>query len=237
MADRLSRRCPFLLLPEALALAGEQQRQAGHGISRQNCGQKVRQMQSVSLVKAGLLTALLAVFLLLPPSAGAQAPAPVSSPAVDKLGRDNPQSSVTAFLQACRRQDYNLASQYIDLRFFSDKSRQQQGTEVAKRLEAALNSAPHFDAIDLSRSPQGSSDDSGQSGREVIATLNESGQSYTLGLERVVLQTGGPQVWIFSPGTVVSVLNLKVSTTAPWLVHYLPGFQKSVEFLETPIWK
>lgn len=92
----------------------------------------------------------------------AQVPkAPATAPATDKLGRANPQGCVTAFLQACRRQDYELASRYLDLEYLSETNRKEKGPELAKNLEAALNSAPHFRVLELSRNPEGSSTDGG----------------------------------------------------------------------------
>ena len=182
-----------------------------------------------------LLVATAAAWLSAQPDAKPPAQAP--SPPTDKLGRNNPQSSVTAFLQACHREDYALASQYVDLRYLSEKDRREKGPEVARKLEAALNSAPHFSVSALSRDPQG--DSVGQNSQpEPVATLTQNGETYTLDLERVALQPGGPPLWVFSPDTVVAVLRLNLSGAAPyWIEHYLPSFMSSVELLETPLWK
>src|ERR1700685_2481621 len=89
-----------------------------------------------------------------------------AAPAADKLGRDNPQSSVIAFLQACRKQDYNLAAQYLDLRKLPEKERNANGPEVAQKLEAALNSAEQFHLFRLSQEPEGDAAADGANPRE-----------------------------------------------------------------------
>jgi MscS family membrane protein len=88
----------------------------------------------------------------------------------------------------------------------------------------------------LTQNPEGSSAGTGDPPQETVATLTEGGQLYTLELERVTLQPGQPLVWIFNPGTVAAVLNMNISSAAPWLSHYLPPFMISVEFLSTPLW-
>jgi MscS family membrane protein len=143
---------------------------------------------------------------------------------------------VTAFLEACGRQDYDTASQYLDLRTWPAANRKSAGPEIARKLDAALNYAPRFSVMRLTQNPEGSAAGTGDSPQETVATLTQSGQSYTLELERVALQSGGPLVWIFSASTIAAVLNLNMSPVAPWLAHYLPPFLISVEFLSTPLW-
>ena len=151
----------------------------------------------------------------------------------DSLKRDNPRSSVTAFLEACQRGDYDTAAQYLDLRGWSAANRKSAGPAVAKKLEAALNYAPNFSVMHLAQNPEGSS---GASDPETVATIAQGGQSYTLELERVSLEQGKPLVWIFTPGTIAAALDMNLSRVAPWLSHYLPPFLISVEFLSTPLW-
>ena len=161
--------------------------------------------------------------------------APILLADADKLGRDNPRSSVTAFLEACQQQDYDTASQYVDLRGWSQANQKGAGAGIARKLEAALNYAPQFSVMQLTQEPAGDSDNA-DSPRETVATLTIGGQSYTLELERVALQPGQPLVWVFAPGTVAAVLNMNISSVAPWLSHYLPPLLISVEFLSTPLW-
>ncbi len=159
-----------------------------------------------------------------------------AAPAADSLGRDNPRSSVTAFLQACQRGDYDGASQYLDLRSWSEANRKSAGPEVARKLEAALDYAPNFSVMHLTQNSEGSSSTDQDPPQETVATITQGGQSYTLELERVELQPSQPLIWIFTPGTIAAALNMNISRVAPWLTHYLPPFMISVEFLSTPLW-
>jgi len=172
-----------------------------------------------------------AVLLILYLSAGLFA-----EPAADALHRDDPRSSVTAFLEACERQDYDSAAQYLDLRSWSEANQKNAGPEIAKKLEAALNYVPDFSVMRLPQNPEGSSAGAADPPQETVATLTQGSQSYTLELQRVSLKPGQPPVWIFAPGTIVAVLNMNISSVAPWLAHYLPPFLISVEFLSTPLW-
>jgi MscS family membrane protein len=179
----------------------------------------------------------IAILLVLTSAATPSVAQPLKAPAADKLGRGNPRSSVTAFLEACRRQDYFLASQYLDLRHLSDKNRKERGPDLAKKLEALLNSAPHLNVSGLSSDPEGGSLNGEMPPKETVATLSQNGENYTLDMERVMLEPGGPLVWVFSADTVVAAIRLNPSTFTPWLVHYLPAFLTSVAILETPLWK
>ncbi len=184
-------------------------------------------------------TRFLAAAILLPAllCSTAQSLKAAAGPPGDTLGRDNPRSSVTGFLEACGRQDYDLASQYLDLRALQSRNGTGKGAEIARRLEAVLNSEPHFTVLTLTQNPEGSSPNGEGSAHQRVATIDQNGSTYALDLERVTLQPGGPPVWIFSPDVVSAVLKLNPSQLAPWWVHYLPGFMSSVVLLETPLWK
>lgn len=155
--------------------------------------------------------------------------------AADSLRRENPRSSVTAFLQACQHGDFDTASEYLDLRSWSPANRKSIGPQVAKKLETALNYAPEFSVMQLTQNPDGPAP--GENSQQItVATIAQGGQSYTLELERVSLASGQPPVWVFTPGTIAAALNMNISPVAPWLSHYLPPFLISVQFFSTPLW-
>jgi len=178
----------------------------------------------------------LACSLLLPSTSQTLHAAP-AAPSTENFGRGNPRSSVTAFLEACRRQDYDVASQYLDLQYLSEQDRQARGPGLAQKLEAALNLAPDFNVFRVSQNPEGSSTDGATPPRERLASIRQNGETYTLDLERVALQPGGPSVWLFSPDTVMAALRLNLASSPPWVTRYLPPFMTSVKFLETQLWE
>lgn len=164
------------------------------------------------------------------------APAPASAPS-DPLGRQSPRSAVTGFLEACRNQDYGKAAQYLDLRQFSSTERQKRGPRLAKNLEAILNSNTDFNVLHLNRNPEGDVSDDADPNREHVATIKQNGQTLKLDLERVSVQPGGPQIWLFSHDTVIAIPSIHISTVPGALEKYLPPFLVSSQFLETPLWK
>ena len=143
------------------------------------------------------------------------------------MGRENPRSAVTQFLETCRTGDYNKASQYLDA---------SSGTSVperagrARELEAILNSASQFDVNRLSQDPDGS-------GTSDVATVSRNGQSYILTVSRTGGGQGNPAIWRFSPQTVALIPFLTPSLANPVIARYLPKPFLTIQFLETPLWK
>ncbi len=164
----------------------------------------------------------------------AQAPPAAKS---DPLGRENPRSAVTGFLEACRDQDYQRASQYLDLRRLSADNQARRGPVLARDLEAILNSDPRFNVLQLSRNAEGNLSDDADPSREHVASVTQAGKTVTLDLERIALQPGPPPVWLFSSDTVVAIPKLTPSAAPPMIARYLPPFMVSVQLLETSLWK
>jgi MscS family membrane protein len=170
-------------------------------------------------MKACLTVALLLSTAILPAQ-------PATQPPNDNLDRQDPRSSVTAFLEACRNRDFQKASQYLDLR----RAHRQQGPVLARELEAVLNSAEPFNVLHLSRNPEGISG-SADPNRVQVATFTQNGRQTPLDLERVTLQANGPQLWLFSEDTVAAIPYLHVSDTPPAIARFLPPFLVTRQFL------
>jgi MscS family membrane protein len=165
-------------------------------------------------------------------------PAPAPSAAKsDPLGRDNPRSAVTAFLEACQEQNYSRAAQYLDLRHLSEASRAARGPVLAKNLEAILNSDPQFALFRLSRNPEGDPANDPEPDIQHLLTIKQSGKTFTLDLERVSLAADAAPVWLFAPDTVLEIPNLTPSGAPPVIARYLPPMLVSINLLETPLWK
>jgi hypothetical protein len=171
--------------------------------------------------------------LLLPVLVTAQAK---PGPATDPLGRLNPRSSVTAFLEACRTNDYQRAAQYLDLDRIPEKSRARQGPELARQLEQILNSDSHFDALRLTQNPQGNAPEITGPAIEHIDNIEKNGHTFSLDLQRVQLNRG-PQAWLFSAPTVAVIPELTPGTTESAITAQLPRFLITLTPLDTPLWK
>src|ERR1700693_386953 len=179
-----------------------------------------------------LFTAVLLAFALAAPGSAQTAAAKT-----DSLGRDNPRSAVTGFLEACSDRNYQQASQYLDLSAIAPQNRAVRGPGLAQQLEGILNSDSHFSVLRLSGAAQGDQTDDADANREHIATITPGGAPVTLDMERTQLSPGGPQVWLFSRDTVAAIPTLAHSAaTPPAIARYLPPFFSSIQIAETPLW-
>lgn len=177
---------------------------------------------------------LLCILFVFPASLWSQKAA--QEPAVDALGRGNPRSTVTAFLESCHDHNYARAAQYLDLRKLPESRRAGQGPQLARQLEAILNSDSHFDVLRLSQASEGNLSDDANPSLEHVATISRNDQPFTIELERVELQPGSP-VWLFSPVTVSAIPTLTPASTESSIEARLPRFLVTIRLLDTPVWK
>jgi MscS family membrane protein len=154
----------------------------------------------------------------------------------DPLSRANPRSAVTAFLESCHDHNYVDAAQYLDLRALPERLRAEQGLQLARQLEAILNSDSQFNVLRLSQAPKGNLTDDANPSLEHVANVSRSGKSFSIELERVALKPGS-EVWLFSSGTVSLIPSLKPINTQSAFEARLPGWLVSINLLETPLWK
>lgn len=179
------------------------------------------------------VTVALSILFLVTPLPGA----PATASTADALGRENPRSSVTGFLEACRTQNLQKAAGYLDLRRYSAAYQQQQGPALANRLCDILNSDTSFNVFQLSSNDAGNLANKSNPNIEPVATIDENGEMHQLDLERTTLTTGGPQVWIFTPETVAVIPYLQVQTSQAAITRYIPKFLVDHQLLATPLWK
>lgn len=170
-------------------------------------------------------------------AASVLSPAAHAAPAADTLGRETPRSTVTAFLEACQNRDFVTAAEYLDLSQIPQRDRQRRAPDLAKRLEAILNSDPGFSVFRLSRNPEGDLSGNSDPNRETAAAITQNGARFSIDLARVTLPNGGPQVWLFSQDTVAVIPRIPTSVVAPAIERYLPPFLVTSTLLETPLWK
>jgi MscS family membrane protein len=143
---------------------------------------------------------------------------------------------VTGFLEACQGGDYQKASQYLDLHAISPAARASEGVQLARELEAILDSDSAFNALRLSQSPQGNLEDDADASIEHVTTVKTSYRDFTLELHLVALKPG-TEIWLFTPATVAAIPDLTPSSTQSALEARLPRYLVRVELLGTPLWK
>jgi MscS family membrane protein len=155
----------------------------------------------------------------------------------DPLGRDNPRSSITNFLEACQDRDFSKAAQYLDLSSIPQSLRGQRGPDLARQLDAVLNGDPHFNVFRLSRDPQGGLTGDSVAARLHISTAMEGGKPVTVDLAHVAPSPGAAPVWLFSAETVFDAPKMSVSSETSAIARRLPPFLSTIQVLETPLWK
>lgn len=163
-------------------------------------------------------------------------PAAPAKPPGDPLGRENPRSAVTNFLKACQANQFQRASQYLDLRNIPARIRPQRGVELAKDLEAILNSDAQFDPLRITQRAEGSQADPNDPNSELIGSISRDGRMVPLTLEHIQLSPT-EQVWLFSAQTVSEIPSLTPTVTQSAIESRLPAFLVKNLLLDTPIWK
>jgi MscS family membrane protein len=178
-----------------------------------------------------------AIVIFLSSVVWASAAAPTGT-AVDPLSRENPRSSVTAFLQACHQDDYAKAAQYLDLSRLPARRRATDGPGLAKNLESLLNSASQFDVLRLSQDPQGNPSDDQDPALEHVTTIISDGEAFTIELRRIQAGPNAPPVWVFASDTVAKLPDLvPAPSTEGRIAAHLPRLLVTSLWLETPLWK
>lgn len=151
----------------------------------------------------------------------------------DPMGRDTPQGAVLGFLQACRRQDYQQASAYLDLRALTAAQRTTEGPKLARQLEQLLNSNKEFEADTVSQNPAGRP---GTGQGEIVANFLDEGRTEHLELERVPLRPD-LTVWQFSSASVRIIPRLFPLIGQSALEQRLPAPLVRWTFLDTALWR
>jgi MscS family membrane protein len=117
----------------------------------------------------------------------------------DPLGRTTPKGAVLGFLAAYHKQNFDLATEYLDSRFRgkdSDQLVQQFAVVLDKKLPAKLNL--------LSEKPEGSLADPLNPNRDVVGIIDTSGGPLEIALERIDDRKAG-KIWLFSPDTLSAI--------------------------------
>jgi hypothetical protein len=154
----------------------------------------------------------------------------------DPLNRDNPQSSVFSFLEACHSQNYARAWRYLDLRALPEDQRSRNGTQLARQLSRILDRDARFDIGALSHDANGDEKDGLPPNVVVVDTFAPPGQSLQLQLQRVTLRPG-LKVWLFSSQSIELVPKLAVLTSDSPIEKHMPPELVNWTFLDTSLWR
>lgn len=154
----------------------------------------------------------------------------------DPLHRGSPQSSVTAFLDACRAHDYARACSYLDLRKLPHTARLKEGSGLAQQLSQILEGDTHFDVADLSNDPNGSRSSGLGENRDRVDSFSDKVGTLDIELERVRFRSG-LLVWLFSQDTIAHIPQLaRLASNSP-IEKYLPSEFVTWTMAGTPLWR
>jgi len=132
---------------------------------------------------------------------------PTSGP-YDEYHRSTPRSSILALASAIKSKDYELATNYLDLRnlpFSEDKQNQNINTKnLVKQLSIVASRAMTIDIEDLSINPLGHKDDGLPSYRDRITTMNTDEGPVDILIQRVP-RGDGVFIWKISNATVALI--------------------------------
>jgi MscS family membrane protein len=158
---------------------------------------------------------------IVPPSATAATAAaaqPAQALPPDALGRTTPRGTVFGFLAAARKDDDELARQFLNSRLTGDA-----GRDLAHELYVVLDAKLPAKLTLLSDVPEGSRANPLAPDIEVVGTIEGPNGPVTITLERVTRPKVGP-IWLFSRETLEAIPALYEDVSNHDARVWLPGF-------------
>ena len=163
-----------------------------------------------------------------------ETPAATAPSVVDRLDRTTPRQSIHKFLEACHKNQFNLAARYLDLRKLSLQRRASEGPELARDLATLLDRNARFEVSKLSDSPEGDTADT-LPNIDNLATFELDDEPVTLQMERVTEPPAGP-VWLVSSESVARIPELAGLIEQSSLEKRLPAPLVDTKLIGTPLW-
>ena len=138
------------------------------------------------------------------PGAGAAPPAPAPAqaepvPPPDPLGRDTPRGTVLGFLSTSRKNEPELARQYLDTRLAGEAA-----DALAQQLFVVLDARLPPQLMRISDAPEGSRSNPLTPDRELVATISSGRGNVEVFVDRVQRGKTAP-VWLFSSRTLAAI--------------------------------
>lgn len=137
----------------------------------------------------------------------------------DTFGRDTPRGTVQGFIQALAKNDWILASRYVDL------SDTKNSSGALQALKAALDSGGRInEQLQISNDPAGNLDDKLAPNLDKIGEINYPNadkKSIDILLQRTK-QPNGTAIWLISQQTLQDVAALSLTTKPTLVEQYIP---------------
>ncbi|WP_051484677.1 mechanosensitive ion channel family protein [Shewanella waksmanii] len=142
----------------------------------------------------------------------------------DELQRDTPRGTLAGFTNAAYEQDFELAAEYLDLRYLPDNMSKDKGPQYAKKLQAIIDRNLWIELEDVNDTPQGVANDNLPAYRDAFGRIAINSGHITLLLQRV--PSKGGSIWKISNATVAKVPNLYdqlgYGPVVEWFVDNIP---------------
>lgn len=139
---------------------------------------------------------------------------PAAKPMDDPLGRGSPFGTVLGFIKAVERDDLNRATEYLDTQQLPKQAR-----KLAQGLADVLDAA---NLEDLSRKPEGFTEDGLPPDRERIGVVKTGSGTHEIFLDRKH-RGEEPPIWLFSADTLKWVLRTHGEFNAGWIERRISG--------------
>lgn len=140
----------------------------------------------------------------------------------DALNRETPRGTLSGFIEALSKSDYEKAASYLNLSYLPKTQAVAQGPKLAQGLQTLMDNGAWITPSSMvSNDPFGNKDDGLSETLERLGTLKADGESADLLAEKV---TGADniEIWLISTETVKKIPGLVKRLTATWTDRVLP---------------
>ena len=155
---------------------------------------------------------------------------------VDELGRSTPRGTVVGFLDAIAKQDFDKASQYLDLQKIPQASRKTRGPELAQDLQALLDKGGwFFPSSMISNDRDGKKEEEGiEDGLDQIGELRGPGTKIAITAQQI--EQEGAKIWLISSQTLEQLRGLTESAdnSEPAVNKILPSWLEDTKWFGAP---
>lgn len=132
---------------------------------------------------------------------------------------------------AAQKEDYARAAQYLDV-----KKPPEQAEELARQLQAVLDTGLTGSLDGLSRESEGDLTDNPRAARDLVGTVKTDRGSLDIVVERVQ-RRGEPPIWLFSSDTLAGIPKLSGGLRRKGLEDKFPRWMVETRVLSMPVWR
>ena len=137
---------------------------------------------------------------------------------VDPLGRISPRGTIVAFTRAVEREDFGLASRFLQL----TAAQRKNSASLSLALKNVIDRELHESLSSISDASAGSLEDGLEEDREQLGPLNIEGQKTYIMLVRVRDPEDG-QVWLISAETLRQIPAIAGASGRTWIESHMPA--------------